>query len=145
MRILVCGGRNFADPFPYDHSPENAESIRQYRFVHAQLNDIVIQNSKEYNLDDNWLPTDIVIINGKARGVDSASSDYAITNYCQLEEYPAEWKKFGKAAGFVRNVQMLREGKPDLVVAFPGGKGTEMMIRLAREAGVEVREIKYDF
>jgi hypothetical protein len=36
---------------------------------------------------------------------------------------------------------MLAEGAPGLVVAFPGGKGTANMVRLSREAGVEVREI----
>ena len=39
--------------------------------------------------------------------------------------------------------QMLEEGKPDLVVAFPGGRGTENMKKLAREAGVEVIEFNY--
>jgi hypothetical protein len=37
---------------------------------------------------------------------------------------------------------MLMEGKPDLVVAFPGGRGTANMIEQARKAGVEVLEIK---
>ena len=36
---------------------------------------------------------------------------------------------------------MLDEGKPDLVIAFPGGKGTADMARRAREAGIEVIEV----
>jgi predicted Rossmann-fold nucleotide-binding protein len=35
---------------------------------------------------------------------------------------------------------MLSEGKPDLVIAFPGGRGTADMIRQAKEAGVPVRQ-----
>jgi hypothetical protein len=53
----------------------------------------------------------------------------------------AEWETLGRKAGPIRNERMLTEGKPDLVVAFPGGRGTAHMTRLAREAGVEVVEI----
>jgi ABC-type branched-subunit amino acid transport system substrate-binding protein len=37
---------------------------------------------------------------------------------------------------------MIREGKPDAVVAFPGGRGTADMVRQARAAGIEVREVQ---
>lgn len=57
-----------------------------------------------------------------------------------IEEYPAEWDKHGKAAGFIRNQDMLDSGV-DVVVAFPGGRGTADMVRRARKAGVEVVEI----
>jgi hypothetical protein len=53
----------------------------------------------------------------------------------------AEWEKFGKKAGFIRNEKMLALGKPDLVVAFPGGVGTAMMVRLARKQGIRVIEV----
>ena len=52
----------------------------------------------------------------------------------------ADWEKHGKAAGPKRNKRML-EWKPDLVVAFPGGKGTANMVQQARQAGVEVIEV----
>jgi len=57
------------------------------------------------------------------------------------EHSPAEWDKFGRRAGPLRNEQMLREGKPDVVVAFPGGRGTAHMVRIAKEAGIDVLEI----
>ena len=56
-------------------------------------------------------------------------------------EYPAPWKRFGPSAGGIRNQQMLDEGKPDLVVAFPGGKGTADMVRRAENAGVKVIKV----
>jgi hypothetical protein len=37
---------------------------------------------------------------------------------------------------------MLKEGKPDLVIAFPGGRGTDMMVGLAKDAGVEVLDLR---
>ncbi len=52
--------------------------------------------------------------------------------------FKADWSKHGKAAGPIRNRRMLEEGKPDLVIALQGGKGTASMIALAREAGVRV-------
>lgn len=142
MKILVCGGRDFADRKPGDYSKK--DKINEYNFVYNILYKIIEEFSENYNPDDNWLPTDITIISGKAKGVDSAASDFAIVNYCQLEEYPADWKTHGKAAGHIRNKQMLEEGKPDLVVAFPGNRGTAHMVRIAKEAGVKVIEIEYN-
>jgi len=52
--------------------------------------------------------------------------------------FPADWSRHGKSAGPIRNRQMLIEGRPDIVVAFPGGKGTANMIKQAVEAGVKV-------
>jgi hypothetical protein len=50
----------------------------------------------------------------------------------------ADWNTHGRAAGPIRNQRMLDEVKPELVVAFPGGRGTADMVRRAREAGVNV-------
>jgi len=79
------------------------------------------------------------VIHGAARGADSLAGEWAKWSGKKVEEYPADWRAHGKAAGMIRNRQMLTEGKPDLVVAFPGGRGTDGMIRLAEQAGVEVR------
>lgn len=116
MRILVCGGRDFEDKNLLDRT----------------LDEI-----------DRQSPFD-TIIHGMARGADTLAGDYARSHRKALLEYPALWNTHGRAAGPIRNTQMLREGKPDLVVALPGGKGTANMIRLAKEAGVEVREIGND-
>lgn len=56
------------------------------------------------------------------------------------ECFAADWSQ-GKKAGPLRNARMLAEGKPDVVVAFPGGRGTEDMVARARAAGVPVREV----
>lgn len=55
--------------------------------------------------------------------------------------YPANWSKYKKKAGPIRNQQMLDEGKPDLVVAFSGGTGTADMVHRAKVANVKVIEI----
>jgi hypothetical protein len=58
--------------------------------------------------------------------------------------YEADWISLGRKAGPIRNQRMLEEGKPDLVMAFPGGRGTADMVRRGKEAGVEVIEVTYD-
>ena len=88
----------------------------------------------------------ITMIAGEASGADFLAKVFALDEYGDIEAvsykgFPADWKKHGKAAGGIRNQQMLDEGKPDLVIAFPGGTGTADMIRRARKAGVEVVEV----
>lgn len=60
-----------------------------------------------------------------------------------VESYPADWKRYGRAAGPIRNRQMLEEGKPDLIIAFHSNlaesRGTANMVKIARKAGIEVR------
>ena len=115
---------------------------KAHKLLHDTLKLMAIEFSKFYTFDANWLPSDITIISGAARGADSMAVDWAISNYACFKEFPANWDKYGKSAGYKRNIQMLKEGKPDLVIAFPGGRGTEMMCELAKEAGVEVRRIE---
>lgn len=78
------------------------------------------------------------LIHGGARGADSLAGRWAESRHVPVEVYLAEWARHGRAAGPIRNERMLREGKPDLVVAFPGGAGTAHMVRLARKSLVPV-------
>ena len=111
-RVLVCGGRDFDD----------------HELMFRVLNGI---------LSDRW-GEGLTIIHGGARGADRLAGSWAEYKGLDIEVYPADWKRYGKQAGFIRNAQMLEEGEPDLVVAFEGGVGTAMMVKLAREAGVPV-------
>jgi len=79
-----------------------------------------------------------MIISGCARGADTLGIEWAEAKGVEVARFPADWKTHGRAAGPIRNQQMLEEGKPDLVVAFPGARGTADMIRRARAAGVEL-------
>ena len=78
------------------------------------------------------------IISGMARGADTLAVTYARRFKIPLLEFPADWATHGRAAGPRRNAQMLAEGKPDVVIAFPGGRGTSNMVRLALASGVKV-------
>lgn len=122
MKILVCGGRNYDD----------WETFRKVLW--------------KYYVEGLRTPVDgkssLEIISGMARGADSMAVSFAKTFGLKLHEYPADWAWHGKGAGAIRNRQMLNEGKPDLVVAFPGGVGTYHMISIAKRAGVRVIEIE---
>lgn len=143
MRILVCGGRDFGHVVRTkantdDEPPEVQVKLLEYKYIQEELNKIINKVSIFYDPANNWLPFDIVIIHGGARGADSAASDFADVSYCQQQCFPADWKKYGTRAGYIRNQQMLDEGKPDFVVAFPGGPGTAMMVKIAEQAGIKV-------
>ena len=74
-----------------------------------------------------------VIIHGAAAGADAMAGRYARENDIECREFPAEWERHGRSAGYRRNQQMLDEGKPDMVVAFPGGPGTQNMVKISRQ------------
>lgn len=115
MRILVCGGRDFG------------VTDRQHAYIGDMLS-LKITG-----------PDDVMIVGG-AKGVDTAAEYFAKRWQLRHEVYPAQWDRHGKRAGPIRNQQMLDEGKPDKVIAFPGGKGTADMVKRARKAGIPVEE-----
>ena len=112
-RVLVCGGRDYTD----------AETVSRTLAELRKTRGIAL------------------VIAGGARGADTLAADWAKAVGIPCEVYMADWEGLGRKAGPIRNQRMLDEGKPDLVVAFPGGRGTAGMVRIARAAGVEVIEI----
>ena len=78
------------------------------------------------------------IIHGDASSADKAAENYAIKNMLAVTAYPANWDRHGKAAGPIRNNTMLSSSEPDLILAFPGGRGTEHMVQTAHEHGYRV-------
>ena len=111
-RVLFCGGREWNDPIPV-------------RSILAALEN-----------------KGVTLIHGAARGADRLAGALAKEYRIPVEEFPADWRGHGKAAGPIRNKLML-EQKPLFVYAFKDGfdftyqrGGTENMVRIAKEAGV---------
>jgi hypothetical protein len=77
-----------------------------------------------------------VLAHGGARGADSLAGKYACSKGWGLRVFPADWKRYGNRAGLVRNQQMIDEFKPDVAVAFPGGRGTADMVRRLKAANI---------
>jgi cephalosporin hydroxylase len=82
-----------------------------------------------------------LLLHGGARGADALADEWQKSRAVRTRRYNADWLGQGRAAGVIRNQLMLVDGKPDLVIAFPGGRGTADMIRRAKAAGVPVAEI----
>lgn len=114
-RILVCGGRDFEDRAFLFHVLSAAHALEPFS----------------------------VLIHGDARGADRMAGRWAKLNNIRVLEFPAQWVKHGKAAGPIRNSEMLALSQPELVIAFPGGDGTADMIKKAQRAGVPVLRIQH--
>jgi len=118
MRVVVFGGRDFCD----EH------------WLKQELCDLVWQRNRFASV-----PKQITtLIHGGAPGVDQMAGMFGIGCGLKVLEFRADWAKYGKAAGPIRNKQMIDEGKPELGVAFPGGKGTANMIKQLKAAGIPV-------
>lgn len=107
MRVLVCGGRRYTDK---QRVYDTLDTVHAQRKI-------------------------TVIVEGGAKGADALGALWARTHSVRLETYAIsqrEWDELGNAAGPRRNQRMLDEGRPDVVIAFPGRSGTRDMILRAR-------------
>jgi hypothetical protein len=104
-RALVCGGRTYSD--------------REFLFD---------------KLTELHRASPIVFVaTGGAWGADQLAQDWAQENRISFKAWLPRWHVHGLAAGPMRNQAMLDEGRPDLVVVFPGGRGTDDILRRARQ------------
>jgi hypothetical protein len=139
LRVLVCGSRDWA----YDGPPRYklAEPLCDYESLDAKL---IRATLHWFTVDPDVL--DLTVIEGGASGADSvawkwaeALTDWGYAHY-HHEHYRAQWELHGKAAGPIRNRQMLEEGRPDLVLAFThdldASRGTKNMVELARKNNI---------
>ncbi|WP_013627348.1 DUF2493 domain-containing protein [Rubinisphaera brasiliensis] len=110
MRVLITGGRNF-------DNHELLETTLDAVHASAPLS---------------------VLIHGAANGADTLAGEWASRNGIEVVACPADWKRYGRAAGPIRNRAMF-DLAPDLLVAFPGGKGTADMISAAEQKEIPIR------
>lgn len=119
MRVLICGDRNWTDV--------------------GMIRSVLLALSYRIAVEGNG---PLVIIEGEAKGADRIAREQAEYHGIAVERYPADWKRYGRGAGPIRNQQMLDEGKPDLVIAFHDNldhsKGTRDMVERARKTRIPV-------
>lgn len=108
MKVLVCGGRKYTDDATFNKVMGALKNVTH-------------------------------VIHGGASGADTMAKRWARRNLVKQSIYNADWEKLGQSAGPIRNTLML-DKNPDvsLVIAFPGGKGTENMISLAESSGFTI-------
>lgn len=117
MNLIVAGGRDFTN----------------YRLLKEKLDFLLSNTDKE----------EVTILCGKAKGADSLGERYANENDIDVWEYPANWDKHGKSAGYLRNADMADDGTHLVAFWDEVSKGTKHMIDLATKKGLIVRVIKY--
>lgn len=117
MRVLVTGGRDFKD---------RTTIYRELDKVHQ---------AKEITL----------LIHGDARGADTGAKCWADLRGVDQVKCPANWTKYGNAAGSLRNSFMLDLFDPELCVAFPGGRGTTNMMKQCKNHGVKIIDVEGDY
>ena len=149
-RILICGGRDYGRIIP-GRVAEFPRRLAEKKRVSEVLGKLMIEFGA------------FQMIHGGAQGADSLAHEWAKNSrglpkpivfealwddvdrpgavVKVRKSGPRKGTKFDAAAGPRRNQRMIEEGKPELVVAFPGGEGTEDMISRAEKAGIEVRRI----
>lgn len=114
QKVLVCGGRDY----------DNRDQLFRVLDAAHMANPIIL------------------LIHGDAKGADALAKEWAHNSGVFCQAYPANWKELGKAAGPIRNRLMLEDGKPHIVIAFPGGSGTADMIKRAETADVPVVRVR---
>lgn len=120
FKVIIAGSREYSD----------------YEFL-KDMCDYLLQNkiSEGFN---------IIVISGHARGADILGERYANERGFKCIQFPAQWDKYGKSAGYRRNVEMAENA--NCLIAFfsdiAENKGTQHMVNIAREKGLQVREIK---
>jgi hypothetical protein len=116
FRVIIAGGRDFED----------------YTFLQEKCTKVLTSK----------LPR-VIIISGCAKGADKLGEVFAAYNNLEVERFPADWDKFGKSAGHVRNRQMADVS--DALIAFWDGrsKGTGGMVMTMRKLEKPVRIIRY--
>lgn len=118
MKIIVAGGRNNS----------NAKAVWDWLDQLVSAHRTWRQTSPE---------EDLTIVQGGAGGVDKAARDWAARRGVPFVSYPYP-PNTGRAGGPIRNLHMLRAERPEIVVVFPGGRGTRNMALQAEEQGVPV-------
>jgi hypothetical protein len=113
MRTIIAGGRDFTNKIFFN------ECLKSYGSEISQ------------------------VISGCAKGADTLGEDYALFHGIPLKQYPANWERYGRGAGAIRNELMAENA--DALIAFWDGrsKGTHHMIRHARKKGLKVTIFNY--
>lgn len=120
MRVLVCGGRAFNDKRFLFYA---LDVVRRDR----GLTTVICGAQRQWSEKDRmWI------------GADWLAIEWALDRQVPFIGHPAEWKVLGRAAGPNRNARMPVWWDPGLGVAFPGGSGTEGMVKILEDRDIEV-------
>ncbi len=117
-RVIIAGCRDFDD----------------YALLKERCNDYLCEKMETHN---------VIIVSGHASGADALGERFAEEHGLQCEIHPADWGKYGRSAGPIRNAEMA--SCSDALIAFWDGQnpGTRSMIELARKKGLQVAVVYF--
>jgi len=116
MKLIIAGSRNFHD----------------YNSVEQKINDLVKLN----------FPS--CVISGCCQGADRIGELWAEKNNTPVVKFPADWDKFGKQAGPIRNKQMAEYADALILIWDGKSKGSKNMLEEAKKSGLAIRQIKIE-
>lgn len=116
FRVIIAGSRSFKD----------------YAVLQTACDNLLAKKKQTHH---------IVVVSGTAKGADTLGEQYASERGYTVERFPADWQRYGKAAGPVRNRRMADNA--DALIAFWDGHstGTKDMIMKAKKKGLATRVI----
>lgn len=114
MKVIVAGSRDFSD----------------YFLLEKHLDEI----KTRYGITE--------IVSGTARGADKLGEIYAKLHDIPIKQFPADWNRYGKRAGYLRNKEMAEYADACICFWINGSKGTKMMIDLAKEYKIRLRVVE---
>jgi hypothetical protein len=136
MRLIIAGGRNFGNHLLPDGTLDHQRNHLNYELLCNEVTRFISENTTANE--------EVQIISGLAKGADTLGCRYAQEADYPLRGFKAEWGKFGRAAGPIRNKLMAKHA--DALIAFWDGKsrGTQHMIDYADEMGLKIKVVMYD-
>ena len=114
FRLVVAGSRDFND----------------YSLLSAELDKLLAGK------------TNITIVSGTARGADRLGERYAAEHNLRIERFPAEWEKYHKGAGPIRNMKMVQSADAVIVFWDNESSGTKNIIECARKEDIPYRIVR---
>lgn len=127
MKVLICGSREIV---PLSEDKEYSLSDRR-RHKQELERWHIMKAVSEASLEQKIIVTSVV--SGGARGVDTLANRRAVEWEVPFTEYPADWYKYGKGAGFLRNIQMLDNCEAVIAIWDGKSKGTAHTIKEAKK------------
>ena len=115
MKVIIAGGRDFND---YDLLCQKIDKIL----------------SKQ---------TDIEIVSGRAKGADQLGERYAKEHGYFIKMFPADWNRYNKQAGYIRNEDMANYADALIIFWNNESKGSQHMINIAKQQNLLIRIITY--
>jgi hypothetical protein len=122
-KIIIAGSRRLPalDITEYHHWNDPDKRYKVYNI----LEELIFESKLEIT----------TVISGTCWGMDKLGEEWALTNNVPIISMPAEWKKYGKGAGPIRNTAMAKIGDALICILAEGSRGAQHMVDTMTKMG----------